>query len=63
MVPTPPHAALALHTNSPSVNVASIITDCHSSSWGGGGHAAAMGVVWDGPASKPGSWDLKEPGS
>lgn len=28
--PTPPHAALASHTNSPCVNVASIITDCHS---------------------------------
>lgn len=34
--PTPPHGALALHTNSPCVNVASIITDCHSSSGGGG---------------------------
>lgn len=27
---TPPHAALASHTNSPCVNVAFIITDCHS---------------------------------
>lgn len=32
--PTPPHSALALHTNSPCVNVASIITDCHSSAEG-----------------------------
>ncbi|XP_038532157.1 disintegrin and metalloproteinase domain-containing protein 11 isoform X15 [Canis lupus familiaris] len=35
--PTPPHAALASHTNSPCVNVASIITDCHSSGGRGGG--------------------------
>lgn len=31
--PTPPHVALALHT-SPPVNVASIVTDRHSSGWG-----------------------------
>lgn len=35
--PTPPHVALALNTNSPCVNVTSIITDCHSSSRGGEG--------------------------
>lgn len=33
---TPPHAALALYTNSPCVNVASIITDCRSSRLEGG---------------------------
>lgn len=50
--PTPPHASLALHT-SPPVNVASIITDRHSSGWGLErclvGQVATSGHSWGGP--------------
>lgn len=58
--PTPPHAALAL-PRSPPVNVASIITDCHSSGWdlerclvGPGSH---QWTQLGGPSSKLGSWN------
>ncbi|XP_060242597.1 disintegrin and metalloproteinase domain-containing protein 11 isoform X1 [Meriones unguiculatus] len=62
--PTPPHAALALHTLSPppthTVNVASIITDCHSSSWGLErclvGASSHQWTQLGGPSLKPGSW-------
>lgn len=44
----PPHAALASHTNPPRVNVASIITDCHSSRVRGGleGGPSGHGLGW-----------------
>jgi hypothetical protein len=57
--PTSPHAALALHTKSPCVNVASIITDCHSSRGSLGGHQ----WTWPSqPAAGPGSCFLRPSG-
>lgn len=46
--PTPPHAALALHTNFPCVNVASIITDSPS-----GGERARGMPQWAWPGMAP----------
>lgn len=58
--PTPPHAALAL-PRSPPVNVATVVTDHHSSGWGLEpclvGPGSHQWTQLGGPSSKAGSWN------